>query len=130
MAASELVVHAGGCHCGRVRFEVEAPAELDVTECNCSMCSRSGFLHLIVGRERFRLLQGEEVLATYRFNTQTAEHTFCSLCGIKSVYVPRSHPDGYSVNAHCLDEATVRSLRIETFDGRHWEDNVGQLTGR
>ena len=130
MAESELVVHAGGCHCGRVRFEVEAPAELEVTECNCSICSRSGFLHLIVGRERFRLLQGEEVLSTYRFNTQTAQHTFCSLCGIKSFYVPRSHPDGYSVNARCLDEATVRSLRIDTFDGQHWEDNVGQLTGR
>ena len=76
------------------------------------------------------LLRGEEVLSTYRFNTQTAQHTFCSLCGIKSFYVPRSHPDGYSVNARCLDEATVRSLRIDTFDGRHWEDNVGQLPGR
>ena len=116
-----MIAHGGGCHCGRVRFEVLAPDELDVSECNCSICSKTAFLHLIVPRDRFRLLRGEDVLATYTFNTGTARHLFCSVCGIKSFYVPRSHPDGYSVNARCLDEGTVKRLHIRRIDGRNWE---------
>lgn len=75
MADERLVAHAGGCHCGRVRFEVDAPAEIDVFECNCS----------------------------------------------KSFYVPRSHPNGISVNARCLDVGSVRVMRVAPFDGAHWE---------
>ena len=116
-----MVRHSGGCHCGKVRFEVIAPSHLSVSECNCSMCSKSGFLHLIVPKSRFRLVQGEESLTTYTFNTQVAKHFFCSVCGVKSFYVPRSHPDGYSVNARCLDDGTVESLAIEPFNGREWE---------
>lgn len=107
---------SGGCHCGAVHFEVDAPAPLHVLDCNCSMCAMTGFLHLIVPRERFRLLRGEDALAEYRFNTGTARHLFCSRCGIKSVYVPRSHPDGYSVNARCLDGVAIDDLRITPFD--------------
>ncbi len=118
---SELVCHRGGCHCGRVRFEVQARADLDVADCNCSICARSGYLHLIVSAERFRLLQGAEYLTTYQFNTGTARHLFCRICGIKSFYVPRSHPDGYSINARCLDAGTVRLLRVRPFDGQDWE---------
>jgi len=117
-----FVSHRGGCHCGRVRFEVTAPAAIEVTECNCSMCARlGGFLHLIVPRERFRLLAGEDVLTTYTFNTGAARHRFCSVCGIKSFYVPRSHPDGISVSARCLDPGTVTAMRVVPFDGRNWE---------
>jgi len=116
-----LVRHTGGCHCGRVRFEVIAPPRLEVTDCNCSICSRSGYLHLIVPRSRFRLVSGTEFLTEYQFNTRTAKHLFCSVCGIKSFYVPRSHPDGYSVNARCLDEGTVEELRIKPIDGKNWE---------
>ena len=116
-----LIVHSGGCHCGRVRFEVLAPEHLEVSDCNCSICSKSGYLHLIVPRSRFRLLRGEESLTVYLFNTGTARHLFCSVCGIKSFYVPRSHPDGYSVNARCLDGGTVKSLTVTPFDGRNWE---------
>jgi len=118
-----MIVHRGGCHCGRVRFEVEAPARFSVAECNCSICVKSGFLHLIVPKSRFRLLQGEESLTTYTFNTGVAKHLFCSVCGVKSFYVPRSHPDGYSVNARCLDEGTVQEMTIaaEPFDGREWQ---------
>ena len=83
-AAAPLVVHRGGCHCGRVRFEVDAPASIDALDCNCSICAKSGFLHLIVSRDRFRLLAGEENLATYTFNTGAAKHRFCRVCGIKS----------------------------------------------
>ena len=117
----EMVRHAGGCHCGRVRFEVMAPADLEVTDCNCSICSKSGYLHLTVPQSRFRLLSGADALTTYQFNTRTAQHRFCSVCGVKSFYVPRSNPEGYSVNARCLDEGTVSSLRITPFDGKRWE---------
>ncbi len=120
--------HTGGCHCGRVRFEVEAPAIIDAVRCNCSICSKSGYLHLIVSREDFDLRQGEDVLTAYAFNTGVARHLFCSVCGVKSFYVPRSHPDGISVNVNCLDLASIESVRVETFDGRHWEQNISELS--
>ncbi|MGH7795414.1 MAG: GFA family protein [Candidatus Binatia bacterium] len=119
--------HSGGCHCGRVRFEVKASAEIEVSECNCSMCSKSGFLHLIVPRSRFKLLQGEEHLTTYTFNTGVAKHLFCKICGVKSFYVPRSNPDGYSVNARCLDAGTVKQIHVSQFDGLNWEDHAAEL---
>jgi len=117
------VIHTGGCHCGRVRFEVRAPARLTVADCNCSICRKSGYLHLIVEASQFKLLSGQDSLVTYRFNTGTAKHTFCAVCGIKSFYVPRSHPDGYSINARCLDAASIESLSIVPFDGVHWEQS-------
>ena len=116
-----MVVHRGGCHCGAVRYEFEAEAELVVSECNCSVCSKSGFLGVIVPRERFRLRSGEADLTEYTFNTGTARHRFCRHCGVKSFYVPRSHSDGVSVNYRCIDEDTVRSVAHRTFDGRNWE---------
>jgi len=116
-----MVTHRGGCHCGRVRFEVVAPARLEVTDCNCSICSKSGYLHLIVPSSRFKLLSGAEMLTSYQFNTRTAKHLFCSACGIKAFYIPRSHPDGYSVNARCLDEGTVVEMTVIALDGRNWE---------
>jgi hypothetical protein len=122
-----FVTHRGGCHCGRVRFEVDAPPELELTECNCSICGRTGYLHLIVPRSRFRLLAGRGDLTSYRFNTGTAEHLFCATCGIKSFYVPRSHPDGFSVNARCLDAGTATGTRVSPFDGDHWEASAATL---
>ena len=116
-----MIRHTGGCHCGRVRFEVTAPSHLEVSECNCSICSKTGYLHLIVPQLRFRLLSGGESLTTYEFNTGTAKHLFCSTCGIKSFYVPRSHPDGFSVNARCLDEGTVAGMTVKKIDGKNWE---------
>ena len=116
-----MITHIGGCHCGRVRFEVVAPAKLQVSECNCSMCSKASYLHLVVPADRFKLLSGRETLTTYSFNTHTAKHLFCSVCGVKSFYVPRSHPDGFSVNARCLDPGTVEQMSISQLDGREWE---------
>lgn len=116
-----LCRHQGGCHCGAVRFEVLAPAVLEVLDCNCSICRKSGLLHLIVPKDRFRLLTDASSLAEYRFGTGTARHMFCRTCGIKSFYVPRSHPDGIDVNARCLDPATVTALRIRPYDGQNWE---------
>jgi hypothetical protein len=121
--------HAGGCHCGRVRFEIQAPASIEVGDCNCSMCAKSGYLHLIVPQSRFRLLAGTDSLTSYQFNTGTAKHLFCSICGVKSFYVPRSHPDGYSVNARCLDDGTVTGMRVERVDGRNWEQQYPQGRG-
>jgi hypothetical protein len=114
--AEALLTHRGGCHCGAVAFEVDAPAHLQVSECNCSICRMTGFLHLIVPRARFRLLRGADTLSEYRFNTGSARHLFCSRCGVKSFYVPRSNPDGYSINLRCLDRATVVGMTIEPFD--------------
>jgi len=86
--------HLGGCHCGRVRFAVIAPATLEVSDCNCSICSKYGYLHLIVPADRFKLMSGREALLTYSFNSHVAKHFFCATCGVKSFYIPRSHPDG------------------------------------
>ena len=118
---AEMITHTGGCHCGRVRFEVLAPASPELLDCNCSICAMSGFLHLIVPKSQFTLIAGAEALTTYQFNTGTAKHLFCSACGIKSLYVPRSHPDGYSVNARCLDGNALREWTITNIDGRQWE---------
>ena len=115
-AVPSLVTHRGGCHCRRVRFEVDAPASIEVLDCNCSICRMGGFLHLIVPGSRFRLLSGAGDLVEYTFNTGTARHLFCRHCGIKSFYVPRSHPDGYDVNARCLDPGTVVSMAVVAFD--------------
>ena len=111
-----LLSHRGGCHCGAVAFEVDAPAQVTVSECNCSICRMSGYLHLIVPQARFRLLRGADSLTTYTFNTGTARHLFCRHCGVKSFYVPRSNPDGFSINARCLAPGTIAQLVIEPFD--------------
>jgi hypothetical protein len=104
-----------------------APANLEVDQCNCSICSKSGYLHLIVPSSRFTLLRGEDELICYTFNTGAARHYFCRHCGIKSYYVPRSNPDGFSVNARCLDIGSVASMSIKPFDGQNWEENAHSL---
>jgi hypothetical protein len=116
-----MPTHKGGCHCGRVRFEVIAPAKLEVADCDCTICSKYGYLHLIVPAERFTLISGREALSTYSFNTRVAQHFFCATCGVKSFYVPRSHPNGISVNARCIDSGTVESMSVTPFNGREWE---------
>lgn len=127
MTDNERVTHRGGCHCARVRFEVDAPRDPQVQSCNCSLCSMTAYLHLIVPRAHFRLLTPWEELSTYTFNTGTAKHLFCRTCGIKSFYVPRSNPDGYSVNLRCLDPGTLGEAHVTPFDGRNWEAHAGEL---
>jgi hypothetical protein len=122
-----LVTHRGGCHCGAVAFEVDAPASMTVSECNCSICRMSGYLHLIVPRARLRLLRGADSLSTYTFNTGTAQHLFCRVCGVKSFYVPRSNPDGYSVNLRCLEPATLGQVTIEPFDDNDREGSEAKI---
>ncbi len=122
-----MAIHNGGCHCGAVRFEIDAPESLELSDCNCSICYMVGYQHLKVRRDAFRLLQGEDNLQNYQFGTGIAQHYFCKTCGVKSFYVPRSHPDGISVNARCLDPGTFEVKSLTPFDGRHWEENVHKL---
>lgn len=123
-----MTTHQGGCHCGKVTFEVDAPAEIDASRCNCSVCRMTGYLHLIVPSNDFRLLSGQDDIETYTFNTGVAKHYFCRHCGIKSFYVPRSHPSGISVNINCLDPQTIRSIDEQPFDGQNWEQNIDKLS--
>ncbi len=117
----------GGCHCGAVRFRVDVRA-FEAIECNCSICTKKGFLHLLVPPEDFELLSGKDALATYTFNTKTAKHHFCKTCGIHPFYEPRSHPGWFDVNVRCLDDpAAIARFAIKPFDGRHWEDNVDSI---
>ena len=127
MSEISFTWHAGGCHCGGVRFEVALPATVEAQSCNCSMCAKTGFVHMIVPESRFRLTQGAERLVEYTFNSRVAKHLFCGECGIEAFYRPRSNPDGWSVNARCLDRAEDIDLRIEPFDGQNWEANAADL---
>lgn len=122
-----MPIHAGSCHCGRVRFEVEAPAAIEALDCNCSICSKTGFLHLIVPRAHFRFLAGEADLTEYRFGSGVARHSFCRVCGVKAFYTPRSNPDGVDVNVRCLEPGTISALSVTPFDGRNWEHSAGAL---
>ncbi len=124
------MMHKGSCHCGKISFEVEAPADLEITECNCSICSKTGLLHLIVEKDNFKLLTGESQLENYQFDTGEASHYFCKTCGIRSFYIPRSHPNGVSVNARCIDGETVKSMIITPFDGQNWDENIEALTAK
>ena len=119
----------GGCHCGAVRFEAEVPAEVEVLDCNCSICAMTGFRHLIVPHSDFRLLAGEGALTHYRFGTGAADHLFCSVCGVKSFYQPRSHPEAWSLNLNALDDLSALEVTARSFDGRNWERARDDLGG-
>ena len=120
--------HRGDCHCGLVQFQFDAPEDVTLHRCNCSLCDRVGFLHLIIPKDSFSLLSPWENLSLYTFNTGVARHYFCSKCGVKPFYVPRSNSDGFSVNFRCVNPDTFGDVRIEDFDGRNWEANAGRLT--
>lgn len=119
-----MKTYTGGCHCGRVRFEVTTDLNR-ASECNCSICSKKGYLHHMVTPERFRLLSGETDLATYQFGTRAALHHFCTHCGVASFYRPRANPSNYMINVRCLDGIDVGAVHIVHFDGRSWEPTPG-----
>ena len=113
-----MIEAKGGCHCKAVRFTAQLPGPSVVAlDCHCSVCRMTGFIHIIVPHGDFALEEGAQVLSSYRFGTGAAEHLFCSICGVKSFYQPRSHPDSWSVNANCLDERP--QLIVERFDDRY-----------
>lgn len=117
----------GGCHCGAVRFAITIEPPVELLDCNCSICSKTGFLHLIVPHDRFELLNGNDNLVSYRFGSGAAEHLFCRTCGIKSFYQPRSHPDAWSVHFRCLDLGHGLEPAIRAFDGQNWERSRNAL---
>jgi hypothetical protein len=123
----DRVTITGGCHCKAVRFEAEVPRQIEVLDCNCSICAMTGFLHLMVPHGDFRLLSGREALTSYRFGTGAAEHLFCAACGVKGFYQPRSHPEAWSVNVNALDEGHGLEVTVRKFDGRNWEQAKAAL---
>ena len=120
------MIYTGSCHCGTIKFQVEAPESVEVERCNCSICRKSGYLHLIVPLSQFRLLSGQDNITIYAFNTGVAQHTFCTTCGIKPFYTPRSNPDGIDININCLD-TQPEHITIVDFDGQNWEQYVHTL---
>ena len=119
-----LETREGGCHCGRARFRARVDLDL-LSQCNCTVCTKKGILHLPVAPEDFELLRGKNSLTTYTFGTGVAQHTFCSHCGMHAFYVPRSQPDRITVNARCRDDIDGPSLKPPRFfDGRHWEGSA------
>ena len=124
-----IVDHKGGCHCRKVRFDFKTYDRGDVLMCNCSMCSKLGYLHLIVEKDWFNLLTSDTELERYTFNTGTAKHYFCKTCGVKSFYIPRSHPDKISVNVRCIDPGTFTPANIIPFDGQNWEKAYKKIKG-
>ena len=123
-----METYRGGCHCGRVVYRVEGnPESATILDCNCSLCAKKAILHWIVDEAQFELVRGEEALRMYQFNTRTAEHYFCETCGVQSFYRPRSHPEGVSVNARCLEGVDLKTLEIEAFDGENWQAAVDEI---
>lgn len=122
--AMDKVQHTGGCHCGAVRFNVWAPKDVDIFDCNCSICVKKQNKHFVVPDKDFELIQGAEYLSCYTFNTHQAKHTFCSKCGVQSFYTPRSNPDGKGIAIHCLDPGTVANVTVTRVDGQNWEQAI------
>ncbi|KAK0054158.1 centromere protein V [Biomphalaria pfeifferi] len=121
-----LTEHSGSCHCGAVKFKVWAPENVDVFDCNCSICTKKQNFHFIVPKNNFVLLQGEDNITTYAFNKKLAKHTFCKTCGVQSFYTPRSNQDGIGVMPHCIDFGTIKSVNVKKFDGQNWEDSYAK----
>jgi hypothetical protein len=116
-----MPTYHGSCHCGRVRFEVDArPTRL--SQCNCSLCTKKGALYVpTVEIDALRIVAGENELTAYQFNTKTATHYFCKHCGIHAFHRPRTDPKRWSANARCLTDIDIESLPITQFDGQNWE---------
>jgi len=124
-------LYTGGCHCQAIRFEIKLENSIEQTEitsCNCSMCEKTAYLHLIIAKTKMKLLSNNGNLSNYQFNKKIAKHYFCKTCGIKSFYQPRSHPDKWSINARCLDDFSTFKINTASFDGKNWEQNIHKIT--
>lgn len=125
---NEHITVDGGCHCGAVRFAATIERRREAQTCNCSICRMSGFQHLIVPASSFRLLSSEDQLSEYRFRSKVARHLFCRTCGIKSFYIPRSNPEGISLNVRCLKLPEGVEIEFQAFDGQNWSQNAAALS--
>ena len=124
---AQKVKYNGGCHCGAVTYEAFASYNLKALRCNCSICKASGFIHVIVDKNDFKLLTGAEDITVYSFNSHQAKHTFCKHCGVKSFYYPRSHPEGISLNLNTLNVEKAKNIHYNDFNGQNWEENIQSL---
>jgi hypothetical protein len=117
---AETKTYTGGCHCGKVRFEVSLDLSQPAITCNCSMCGRSGTMLRFVPAGDFKLLSGADVLTDYRFNTNVINHLFCSVCGIKSFAEGKGKDgaDTRAVNVRCLDDVDPAAIQTQQFDGK------------
>ena len=122
-----MITHLGSCHCKQIQFEVIGKNNIQVLDCSCSICSIVNYKHYVVDKSQFRLLKGKKYLSTYTFNTKVAKHMFCKICGIKSFYIPRSHPDSISINLNCINSKTINKVKIIKFDGKHWKKNINKI---
>ena len=122
-----MVTHLGSCHCKQIQFEVKGEDNIKVLDCSCSICSILNYKHYIIDKSQFKLLKGKKYLSTYTFNTNVAKHLFCKNCGIKSFYIPRSHPDSISVNLNCIYSKTINKVKVIKFDGKHWKKNINKI---
>jgi hypothetical protein len=116
----ETKTYEGGCHCGRVRYEVRLDLSKPVMACNCSMCGRAGTLLTFVPTDEFSLRASADALTDYRFNKHAIHHVFCNACGIKS-FARGQKPDGaqmIAINARCLDGVDLEALTIAKVDGK------------
>ena len=123
-----MVTHLGSCHCKQIQFEVLGEDNITVLNCSCSICSIINYKHYVVSKSQFKLIKGKKHLTTYKFNTKVAKHLFCKKCGIKSFYIPRSHPNSISVNLNCINYNTINKVKVIKFDGKHWEKNIRKIT--
>ena len=116
---SELKTYTGSCHCGKVRYEVAMNLD-KVMSCNCSMCSRMGWLLAFVPLAQFKLLSGEDVLTDYQFGKKRIHHTFCSGCGVRSFVQGQSRTgdEMRGINVRCLEDVDVDSLEVQKVDGK------------
>jgi len=118
---AEAKTYAGGCHCGKVRYEVTVDLGEPAITCNCSMCGRSGTMLRFVPAAQFKLLSGTEVLSDYRFNSKVINHLFCSVCGIKS-FASGTSKDGVetrAINVRCLDDVDLQGVPTRHVDGKN-----------
>ncbi len=122
-----MIKHLGSCHCKQIQFEVIGKNNIQVLDCSCSICSILNYKHYVVDKSQFQLLKGKKYLSTYTFNTKVAKHMFCKICGIKSFYIPRSHPDSISINLNCINSKTINKVKIIKFDGKHWKKNINKI---
>lgn len=112
--------YTGGCHCGQVKFEVEAQID-KLLACNCSICHKRGHLLFFVPASNLKLLQGKENLTDYQFASKKIHHLFCSICGVSS-FGAGEMPDGTkmnSVNARCIDDLELSTFEITNYDGKN-----------
>ena len=118
--------YTGGCHCGAIRFAFHSEESAQIWKCNCSICDMIDYDHLFIKHDLFKLTSGKELIEKYVFETESAKHYFCKLCGIKSFYQPRSHPDMYSIHLKCVDDPPEIN-EIIYFDGKNFEDSIKNI---